>query len=516
MAFQKFKDFNTQASSSSGGGDGIPDIIVNMPLHVGETVAVGDVVEIVNGTVRKTSCEWNLIGTPTDITSSIKVELCRVFQLSSTKFLMAYDASTPQDFGVVLLTRTGENTFSVGIPFVIGSATGYNNGDFHLEKLANGKYMLFFNGKMGAAILSINLDTGEISLNRLQIGETLSSPTASTMKVFKYSETKFIAFYGDTNNALKYMIFDVDLLTNTISTTTPTVAMAGSMGNTTGVWGFWYGTNRLVLFATSNTNLAIYYMVFELTNPSSNAAAIRNTATLEALGTSNNTYFIQGIQYAPNRALIMYSYGSSFNLRLTNIVFNPVSNTVSVDGTPTVMNMFPTNSFFLIWKAVLVGMNMVALLGRSGNANPWGVKIVICKMVQSGSLVSLIPMEALEYSYGANAPTGGDLLHFDGEGKHMLFFQDAANNNPKVMELSIRAIKPAGIALADRSAGNVPIQMQGIVTGLKGLIPGQSYRVNDDGKLACYNQASPQKVGTALTPTTLIMPELLKQNQLYN
>lgn len=520
MPFQKFKDFNSKASSSSGGGDGVPDVIVNAPLKDGEVVSKGDVAEIVNGKVRRASAEWNLLGTVKDITSTLKVQTNRVFQLAPNKFLMAYDAQTPQDFGVVLLTRTGAGTFDVGIPFVIGSATGYDNWDFHLEKLSNGKYILFFNGKMGAAILTINLDTGEISLNRMQIGETLLAANPSTMKVFKYSDTKFMAFYGDSGNALKCMIFDVDLLTNTISTTAPVTVVAGGLQGNGGLWGFEYGTNKWVLFSTTYGGLQVWYSVVELTNPATNTISVRSSAALETLGTGNNTLYIQGLRYANNKAILFYTYNtSSLTLRALSITFDPITNVPTVDNVVSSMYMFPTANGnlnqFLVYKVIPVGMNMVALIGRSG-VSPYGIRIVVAKLVQSGSYVAPLHMESLDYMYGTPVVNGGDILHFDGEGNHMVFFQDTANNNPKVLEVPIRALNPAGIVLEDRTSGSVSIQMQGVVTGLKGLNPGQTYRVNDSGKLSCNNQTSPQKAGTALTKTTLLIPELFKQNQFYS
>ncbi|MFJ9497780.1 hypothetical protein [Brevibacillus centrosporus] len=521
MGFGKFGGFSAFASSLN-----IENIKQTLPLAPGEVVKFGDVCEVVQGFTRKTKRAINLTGAVSDAIDRTMTMGVKAYKISETFTLLAYVTSTSA-IEVLLIEYNSDGSIKTPLNTALSiSVISSWQHDLFIDKMPNGKYAIFTNGLMSSFVVNVDLNTKAITMTASKTAETGTNYGQGNMWVQKVAETasivKYAAFYRrGAGGGLLYTIFSIDLASNSINSTTPTVF--GST-NKRSVAGYKLSKNRYILAATED--LVLRYNIVDF-DPATDTFV--NVFGISAIGTANTTgnnfgNYMRILNYAKNKFLILASnYNNNqgqYYTRAFFVTYDEATTTLSLDAGTTSEASLPltgyTNtdtSYIEPMQLIQVNFNMFMVAGTIGTASAAqeGTRISVYRLhLKSDGTPDLECVASSDYVFTNAIAATPDFVPYGLDKYHFFFGHNVTGQkNIKMANVSARGCMPVGVATHDASSGSVTIQMKGVMKGLD-VVCGQSYRANEYGVLSYIEGAYP--IGTAISSDSILIPDLIKSS----
>ncbi len=519
MGFGKFGGFSAFASSLN-----IENIKQTLPLVPGEVVKFGDVCEVVRGFTRKTKRAVNLTGGVSDAIDRTMTMGVKAYKISETFTLLAYVTSASA-IEVLLIEYNSDGSIKTPLNTALSiSVVSSWQHDLFIDKLPNGKYVVFSNGLMSAFVVNVDLNTKALTMTASKTAETGTNYGQGNMWVQKVAETaslvKYAAFYRrGAGGGLLYTIFSIDLTSNSINSTTP-FAFDGT--NKRSIAGYKLSINRYILVATED--LVIRYNIVDFNSETDTFVNVFGKSGFGTANTTGNNFgnYMRILNYAKNKFLILASnYNNNQNQYYTRaffVTYDEATTTLSLDAGTSSEQSLPltgyTNtdtSYIDPMQVIQVNFNMFMVTGTIGTptASQKGTRISVYRLhLKSDGTPDLECVASSDYTFTSAVAATPDFVPYDLDKYHFFFGHNVTGQkNIKMANVSVRGCMPVGVATHDASSGSVTVQLKGLVKGLN-LVCGQRYGANEFGDLSYLEGA--YSIGTAISADSLLIPKIIK------
>ncbi|RNB90151.1 hypothetical protein EDM59_01510 [Brevibacillus nitrificans] len=519
MGFNRFSGFSSFASSMN-----IENLKQTLPLLPGEAVKLGDVCEVTKGYVRKTKREAILQGAISDVITKEPSYAIKAYKIDETFTLLAY-VMPPSSIEVLLVEHNADGSIktptNTALSFV--SAYGYTH-DLFIDKLPNGKFVIFTNGLLSAYVVNVDMATKVISLVASRAIETGTNYGKDNFWVEKVSVSpdivKYMIFYnrGAGNAGVLYTVVSFNLTTNAIDV--PTTPIAGIDANVkTGVAGIRLSKNRYLL--VTNESLITTWNVFDY-NPATDKITV--VKSRQQLGSSNSSGYTQRevllLPYAKNKFLILKSiyhqaYGNYYAYYMY-VTYDEITGTLTLDAGSRATYPLPygvndgDSNFMSVHRLAKISYNTFLLVGAEvpTTGSIRGTRAAFFQLNRrSDGTPEVKLIKQFDYTINNATEVRPDIVPFGIDKFHLFFCHNiTGGENIKMVDISARGSMPVGLATHDASSGSVTIQLKGVLKGLN-LACGQTYYCNEFGDLSYTDGAV--LVGTSISADTLLIPGII-------